>query len=314
MAANPFHKCVRCAWCFCTVVSRRAASPPPPAAAAASSTVSTCRTRAGACSTPAGWWRAACSTTSTRTRSSSPPCATTWSTQDTPTRSVRSDAMNIPGSGGHAASVCADPLVLAPPEVATLSPLALFYNDKVSSQVFVFCSYFDCSQFHVCCTQSPLENHHAAAGFALLQQHGLLGGLSTSEQATFRKLFLAAILGTDMNMHKQLVADVKQRASVASPALPFRPGAPVEERCLAVAFILHWCVCVAGASFAFAATRPCFRPFRSVGGWQTHPLLLAHQRRPVLPAHARAGVAARGRRAVGRGARRRRRKISLFRS
>lgn len=29
MAANPFHKCVRCAWCFCTVVSRRAASPPP---------------------------------------------------------------------------------------------------------------------------------------------------------------------------------------------------------------------------------------------------------------------------------------------
>jgi hypothetical protein len=63
--------------------------------------------------------------------------------------------------------------------VATRSPLAQRYNDT-----------------------SVLENHHCCAGFAALERSGVLGGLPSPCLKAFRKHFVAAVLATDMAMHK----------------------------------------------------------------------------------------------------------------
>jgi hypothetical protein len=64
-------------------------------------------------------------------------------------------------------------------QVNTRSPLALRYNDT-----------------------SVLENHHCCAGFAALERSGVLGGLAPACMKAFRKHFVAAVLATDMAMHK----------------------------------------------------------------------------------------------------------------
>ncbi|GLI61127.1 hypothetical protein VaNZ11_003402 [Volvox africanus] len=69
--------------------------------------------------------------------------------------------------------------------VATSDPLAVRYNDR-----------------------SPLENHHAAAAFSLLQRPELdiLAPLSKSERAAFRKQVIEMVLATDMKQHFMLLS------------------------------------------------------------------------------------------------------------
>ena len=120
--------------------------------------------------------------------------------------------------------------------------------------------------------QSVLERSHAAQGAAVLSRCGLLSGLSRDEAALFRKIFIAAILATDMSVHRKLLADTQElcdaaeaeagaaaaaaadapqspsfaaaAASTPPPAVapqPFRGGddVPPERRTLAVSFLLH---------------------------------------------------------------------------
>lgn len=126
-------------------------------------------------------------------------------------------------------------------ELATMSPLALLYNDK-----------------------SPLENHSASVGFELLLHFRLLDGLNPKELASFRAMFLTAILATDMAAHKHLIEETRAHLphhvcantalSLSSPALrkqgsgsggggaappPAPLGSSLAERCTLVAFILH---------------------------------------------------------------------------
>jgi len=72
-------------------------------------------------------------------------------------------------------------------QVNTCSPLALRYNDA-----------------------SVLENHHAAVGFAALVRCHVLTGLSLDELRALRRSFVAAVLATDMSVHKQLLASVNE--------------------------------------------------------------------------------------------------------
>ena len=72
-------------------------------------------------------------------------------------------------------------------QVNTCSPLALRYNDA-----------------------SVLENHHAAAGFAALMRCRVLTGLNPDELRTLRRGFVAAVLATDMSVHKQLLASINE--------------------------------------------------------------------------------------------------------
>lgn len=55
--------------------------------------------------------------------------------------------------------------------------------------------------------RSPLENHSACVGFDMLCRHGVLDGLACAERAPFRKLFLGAILATDMSLHESVLRD-----------------------------------------------------------------------------------------------------------
>ncbi|KAG2490632.1 hypothetical protein HYH03_011023 [Edaphochlamys debaryana] len=69
--------------------------------------------------------------------------------------------------------------------VATSDPLAIRYNDK-----------------------SPLENHHCAASFSLLQRPDLdiLAQLSQAERTTFRKQVIELVLATDMKQHFSILS------------------------------------------------------------------------------------------------------------
>ncbi|KAG2490637.1 hypothetical protein HYH03_011028 [Edaphochlamys debaryana] len=69
--------------------------------------------------------------------------------------------------------------------VATSDPLAIRYNDK-----------------------SPLENHHCAASFSLLQRPELnvLAPLSQPEKTAFRKQVIELVLSTDMKQHFSILS------------------------------------------------------------------------------------------------------------
>ncbi|GLI63026.1 hypothetical protein VaNZ11_005886 [Volvox africanus] len=69
--------------------------------------------------------------------------------------------------------------------ISTSDPLAVRYNDR-----------------------SPLENHHGASFFALMQQPGMnvMGQLTGQERAAFRKQVLDLVMATDMKQHFSLLA------------------------------------------------------------------------------------------------------------
>ncbi|GLI61126.1 hypothetical protein VaNZ11_003401 [Volvox africanus] len=79
--------------------------------------------------------------------------------------------------------------------VATSDPLAVRYNDR-----------------------SPLENHHAAAAFSLLQRPGLdvLAPFSKQERATFRKQVIDMVLATDVKQHFTLLSQFNTAHRLAS--------------------------------------------------------------------------------------------------
>ncbi|GLC65344.1 hypothetical protein PLESTF_000283100 [Pleodorina starrii] len=79
--------------------------------------------------------------------------------------------------------------------VATSDPLAVRYNDR-----------------------SPLENHHAAASFGLLQRPELdaLAPLSKLERAAFRKQVIEMVLATDMKQHFSLLSQFNTTHRLAS--------------------------------------------------------------------------------------------------
>ena len=128
-------------------------------------------------------------------------------------------------------------------QVNTGSALALRYNDA-----------------------SVLENHHCCVGFAAMERNGILKCLDAATLKALRKLFVAAVLATDMSVHKDLLARVGARATAEAapsaagggPAPPApsgngavgKPGvgdAPPcgfsrdspEDRQLLVSFLLH---------------------------------------------------------------------------
>jgi hypothetical protein len=121
--------------------------------------------------------------------------------------------------------------------VNTGSALALRYNDA-----------------------SVLESHHASAGCAAMARTRLLATLSAEDAKTLRRTFVAAVLATDMSVHKALLARVAARvAESADPAAAERAvsggvadeSAPqhhdgggfaaktAEDRQLLVSFLLH---------------------------------------------------------------------------
>eukprot|EP01105_Mastigella_eilhardi_P009886 TRINITY_DN2319_c0_g1_i1.p1 TRINITY_DN2319_c0_g1~~TRINITY_DN2319_c0_g1_i1.p1 ORF type:complete len:667 (+),score=131.69 TRINITY_DN2319_c0_g1_i1:1061-3061(+) len=71
-------------------------------------------------------------------------------------------------------------------QVAVGSELALLYNDT-----------------------SVLENHHLCVGFSLLEQCGVLRGLTPVHKKTLRKLLIAVVLATDMSSHFQILTEFK---------------------------------------------------------------------------------------------------------
>lgn len=93
--------------------------------------------------------------------------------------------------------------------VATRSDLAIRYNDA-----------------------SVLENHHAAVGGALMRKHGLLDGLSAAQHKEFRRIFISAILATDMTTHFSLTEELTHvglRNTYAILTLLRLEGAPAPE-------------------------------------------------------------------------------------
>ena len=85
---------------------------------------------------------------------------------------------------------------------------------------------------------SVLESHHAAVGWSLLTEHSLLKSFSPGERAELRRLFVTAILATDMGKHKELLSRVtdtfQDDASGLEPA-----GVTLDERVLLVSFVLR---------------------------------------------------------------------------
>ncbi|GIL58431.1 hypothetical protein Vafri_13570 [Volvox africanus] len=79
--------------------------------------------------------------------------------------------------------------------VATSDPLAVRYNDR-----------------------SPLENHHAAAAFSLLQRPGLdiLAPFSKQERASFRKQVIDMVLATDVKQHFTMLSQFNTAHRLAS--------------------------------------------------------------------------------------------------
>ncbi|EFJ44492.1 3'5'-cyclic nucleotide phosphodiesterase, partial [Volvox carteri f. nagariensis] len=92
--------------------------------------------------------------------------------------------------------------------VATSDPLAVRYNDK-----------------------SPLENHHAAAAFGLLQRPELdvLTPLSKSERAAFRKQVIEMVLATDVKQHFALLSQFNNTHRLASFHMAPKPVDDMER-------------------------------------------------------------------------------------
>jgi hypothetical protein len=89
---------------------------------------------------------------------------------------------------------------------------------------------------------SVLENHHCAVGFQLLERSRLLDGLTEGEYKALRKLVVAAILSTDMSVHKELLAKVVLRATreaVRGAGAGGFSRASADDRGLLVSFLLH---------------------------------------------------------------------------
>ena len=82
---------------------------------------------------------------------------------------------------------------------------------------------------------SVLENHHCAAGAAAVERAGILAALDAPTQRVFRKLFVNAVLSTDMGRHQDLLARVTARLAVA----PGFSRDSLDDRLLLVAFVLH---------------------------------------------------------------------------
>ena len=107
-------------------------------------------------------------------------------------------------------------------QVATQSALAIRYNDI-----------------------SVLENHHSAVAGQLIEDTELLEGMPPQDRKTLRKLMVAAILATDMSIHKELLAKASRLFSGDGPMTTF------ERRSLLVSYLLHTavrargCACVA---------------------------------------------------------------------
>ncbi|GLI59232.1 hypothetical protein VaNZ11_001076 [Volvox africanus] len=89
--------------------------------------------------------------------------------------------------------------------VAISDPLAVRYNDR-----------------------SPLENHHCAASFGLLQRPELdfLAPLSQSERSNFRKQVIEMVLATDMKQHFSILShfNTVHRLAAYSQAAPAAPS------------------------------------------------------------------------------------------
>jgi hypothetical protein len=106
-------------------------------------------------------------------------------------------------------------------QVNTGSALALRYNDA-----------------------SVLENHHCSCAFASLDRAGILKGLEAAEVKALRKLVVAAILATDMSVHKDLLARVSAQTNDTGAAAGVEAAAGFsrelpEHRELLVSFLLH---------------------------------------------------------------------------
>jgi len=100
-------------------------------------------------------------------------------------------------------------------EVATMSPLAIRYND-----------------------QSVLENHHAATMFRILDTDGtdLGSDLLPETFMRFRKVALRGIMATDMAHHGKLV----EKARLLTPDIDASfPGDEISRACTLAEFVMH---------------------------------------------------------------------------
>ncbi|KAG0748603.1 hypothetical protein G6F57_004231 [Rhizopus arrhizus] len=98
--------------------------------------------------------------------------------------------------------------------ISTSSPLALLYNDR-----------------------SVLESFHAMTLFQLLKKHGFdtyLGGVESSQYKEFRKLVITSILATDMSLHCDYVAKIKEQTKrlMDSHSTDWDEARIIEERLL----------------------------------------------------------------------------------
>jgi hypothetical protein len=65
---------------------------------------------------------------------------------------------------------------------------------------------------------SVLESHHAASGCAAMARTRLLSRLSQEDAKALRRTFVAAVLATDMSVHKALLARVAARVGESADA------------------------------------------------------------------------------------------------
>lgn len=152
---------------------------------------------------------------------------------------------------------------IAARECASISHIFLFF--------FIIPRFLACLRFKfvlIACPRPLLATvHHSCAGLALLQTCGVLSGLSKDDAATFRKLFLSAILATDMQNHRKLLADVASRVASCPPPLPPFHGGSFEERTLLVSCVPPRCFVTSHAnarSLCCASAGLCCTPLTSV--------------------------------------------------
>ena len=91
---------------------------------------------------------------------------------------------------------------------------------------------------------SVLENHHCSCCFVLLDRSGILKQLEANEVKVLRRLIVAAVLATDMAVHKDLVARVSAQANDLGAVTGVEAFAGFsrelpEHRELLVSFLLH---------------------------------------------------------------------------
>jgi hypothetical protein len=132
-------------------------------------------------------------------------------------------------------------------QVATCSALAVRYNDASvlenfhCAEVRTFAPAFLLLLFLALAPASKLA---LAQGFAALERADFLTALSQSQHKRLRSLFVAAVLGTDMSVHKDLIARANARAAAwAEHATTSEPvvaaSASLEDRQLLIACLLH---------------------------------------------------------------------------